>query len=97
MRALWYVTKRSTVNSVKKALKKPATYLILCVIVLYIGIFGGMFIGWRQSGIFTSSKALVTILTAFAVFGFFSNFVTYAKKKGILFKPRFFLNFGCSQ
>ena len=49
MRALWYVTKRSTVNSVKKALKKPATYLILCVIVLYIGIFGGMFIGWRQS------------------------------------------------
>lgn len=87
MRALWYVTKRSTVNSVKKALKKPATYLILCVIVLYIGIFGGMFIGWRQSGIFTSSKALVTILTAFAVFGFFSNFVTYAKKKGILFKP----------
>ena len=87
MKALFYITKRSWINQAKKAVKKPVTYLILCVIVLYVFIFGGLFIGWKESGAFTSSRSLVTILTVGAVFTFFSNFVTYAKKKGILFKP----------
>lgn len=87
MKALWYVTKCSMVNQTKKALKKPVTYLILSIIILYVFLFGGFFISWRESGSFTSARSLVTILTVGAVFTFFSNFVTYAKKKGIIFKP----------
>ena len=87
MKALFYITKRSLINQAKKAVKKPVTYLIIGVIVLYVFIFGGFFIGWKESGAFTSSRSLITILTVGAVFTFFSNFVTYAKKKGILFKP----------
>lgn len=87
MKALWYVTKCSMVNQTKKALKKPVTYLILAIIILYVFLFGVFFISWRESGSFTSARSLVTILTVGAVFTFFSNFVTYAKKKGIIFKP----------
>ncbi len=87
MKALWYVTKRSMVNQIKKAIKKPVTYLILAVALLYVFLFGSFFIGWRESGSFTSERSLVTILTVGTVFTFFSNFVTYAKKKGIIFKP----------
>ena len=87
MKALWYVTKRSMVNQIKKAIKKPVTYLILAVALLYVFLFGSLFIGWRESGSFTSERSLVTILTVGTVFTFFSNFVTYAKKKGIIFKP----------
>ncbi len=87
MKGLWFVAKTSFINNVKRALKKPATYLILCIIVLYAFIFGGLFIGWKETGIFTSDKALVTILTIWVLFIFFSNFVTYAKKKGIIFRP----------
>lgn len=75
------------INNVKKMIKKPATYLILCLVALYVLIFVGMFVGWRASGIFTSDRALVTIFTVFAFFSFFTNFVTYAKKRGIIFKP----------
>lgn len=87
MKALFYMTKRSMVNQIKKALKKPVTYLILCVVMVYIFAFGSLFISWKEAGIFTSPRSLVTILTVGAVFTFFSNFVTYAKKKGIIFKP----------
>lgn len=87
MKALWYVSKRSIVNNTRKAMKKPATYLIILLIILYIGIFGGMAVGWKKANIFVSPQALVTIFTIWTVFTFFSNFVTYAKKKGIIFKP----------
>lgn len=87
MKALWYISKRSFINSMKKSLKKPATYLIILLILVYIGIFGGMAVGWKMSGVFISKQALVTIFTGWTLFTFFSNFVTYAKKKGIIFKP----------
>lgn len=87
MKALWYVSKRSGINFMKKAVKKPATYLFVAVIVVYAIIFGTGAFAWRASGIFTEDKALVTILTIWTTFIFFSNFITYAKKKGIIFKP----------
>lgn len=87
MKALWYVTKRSFINSAKKAAKKPASYLIVLLILLYVGIFGTMAAGWKHEGVFVSEQALVTILTVWTLFNFFSNFITYAKKKGIIFKP----------
>ena len=63
MKALWYVSKRSGINFMKKAVKKPATYLFIAVIVVYAIIFGAGAFAWRASGIFTEDKALVTILT----------------------------------
>ncbi|WP_461816075.1 putative ABC exporter domain-containing protein [Faecalimonas sp.] len=86
MRALLYVSKRSLVNFIKKAIKRPTTYLFLGVMMVYVIIFGmGVFV-WRDSGIFTEKGSLVAILTIWTTFIFFSNFITYAKKKGILFK-----------
>lgn len=87
MKALWYVTKRSGINFMKKAVKKPTTYLFLAVIFIYAIILGSGAFAWRISGIFTENIALVTLLTIWTTFIFFTNFVTYAKKKGIIFKP----------
>lgn len=86
MKALWYVSKRSGINFMKKAVKKPTTYLLIAVILVYAVIFGTGAFAWRASGIFTENRALVTILTIWTTFIFFSNFITYAKKKGILFQ-----------
>ena len=80
MKALWYVTKRSGINFMKKAVKKPTTYLFLAVIFIYAIILGSGAFAWRISGIFTENIALVTLLTIWTTFIFFTNFVTYAKK-----------------
>lgn len=81
MKALFYMTKRSMVNQIKKALKKPVTYLILCVVMVYIFAFGSLFISWKEAGIFTSPRSLVTILTVGAVFTFFIEFCDLCKKE----------------
>lgn len=86
MKALWYVSKRSGINFIKKAVKRPVTYLFIAVMIVYVIIFGTGAFAWRESGIFTENGSLVAILTIWTTFIFFSNFITYAKKKGILFK-----------
>ena len=35
MKALWYLTKRSFINRMKRALKKPVSYLYFVLIIAY--------------------------------------------------------------
>ena len=62
MTALWYVTKRSGINFMKKAVKKPTTYLFLAVIFIYAIILGSGAFAWRISGIFTDNMDYIYFL-----------------------------------
>lgn len=86
MKALLYLTKRSMVNNMKRAVKKTATlFLILfclgyAIFLLYIGIMAA------KEFRFDSVKGLVVIVTIWALYVFFADFLSYASRKGVLFK-----------
>lgn len=87
MDALLYLTKRTFSNRLKKALKKPVTYIYIVLGGAYVVL---LLAGWgilaRNGGI-DSVKWLVYILTAWVYLAICSNFISYAKLKGVIFKP----------
>lgn len=86
MKAMIYVTKRSMINKIKAAMKKPITFFYLILGIAYFAfiLYGGSI--WIQNMRLTSLSGFILILTVWTFFMFLSNFVTYAKRKGILFK-----------
>lgn len=86
MKAMLYATKRSMANKFRNAMKKPITYFYLVLGIAY----GAMILyGWTiiiKNAKLSSIYGLVAIITAWTFFIFSSNFVSYAKKKGIIFK-----------
>lgn len=87
MGALLYITKRSFINKLKKALTKPTSLLLIIACILYaiFIIFGmGKFIGMVH---FDSAKGLIVIITIWTLYIFLSNFASYSSRKGIIFRP----------
>ncbi|MBS5389151.1 MAG: putative ABC exporter domain-containing protein [Clostridiales bacterium] len=87
MKALMYLTKRSFINSIKKAVKKPVT-LIAFIFGIAYGVFlfamlAGLAVGVR----FNSSSGLVIIMTLWAIYITLSNFMMYSSRKGVIFRP----------
>lgn len=86
MHALLYMTGRSFRNRLKKAFKKPLTYVAIVICVLY----GAMIIaGWAalaSNGGTNLIQIFVYILTIVIYFFFCANFISYAKLKGIIFQ-----------
>ena len=81
MKALMYLTKRSFINSIKKAVKKPVT-LIAFIFGIAYGVFlfamlAGLAVGVR----FNSSSGLVIIMTLWAIYITLSNFMMYSSRK----------------
>lgn len=87
MKALLYITKRTIINRVKQALKRPITYLYIvggCAYLFMIAFgFGRIFEKMK----FNSAFGLVAIISLWTVYIYGTNFVGYANKKGVLFKP----------
>lgn len=86
MGTIWYLYKKGFKNKAKKAVKKPITYLYLFLILFYaagmpfsINVLLDEF-GWR------SLDKLVIIFTLVVFWLTPANFVSYAKRKGLLFK-----------
>ena len=82
-----YLTRRSLVNNLKKAVHKPSTLIALIFGIAY-GIFivislGGLAVGIRMDSV----RGLVIIITAWSIYSTFGNFMGYSSRKGILFKP----------
>lgn len=86
MRALIYITKRTMINRIKKALCKPLTYLYLGIILLYIGmlIFGGYQIAANK--IKGAPFIFIGIVTLWTIYAVGTNLYSYSKRKGLLFK-----------
>lgn len=87
MGALLYLTKRTFLNNLKKALKKPVTFLYLILGAAYavMLIYGFGVLAYK--GNFATEKGIIYVLTVWIYLAFCSNFISYAKLKGVIFKP----------
>lgn len=87
MNSLIYLYKRTIVNRVKKALKRPTTYIALVFIILYIAmIFFSLDIAIKENN-FGSAENMVTLLSLLIFFLNPANIISYSKRKGLLFRP----------
>lgn len=87
MGALLYLKKRTVINRIKKALKRPVTYLYILFGIFYacLFVFG---IGAIVSKVkFNSPVGLVALMTVWTFYSLPGNFVSYANRKGIIFRP----------
>ena len=87
MRALMYLTKRSLMNNLKKAVHKPSTLIALIFAIVY-GIFIVFSLGTLAVTIrMDSVRGLLIILTVWSIYATLGNFMAYSSRKGIIFKP----------
>lgn len=87
MKGLIYLTKTSLKNRIKKYIKKPVTYIwvILMALYFYVFIVKSLPILIEEMNI-GSSEGFALILS-FSVFVFMpANIITYAKRKGLIFR-----------
>lgn len=87
MKALIYLTGRSFVNNMKRALRKPSTLL-----ALIFGIVYGIFILFSLATLavtihIDSVNGLLAILSVWSIYGSMTGFMTYSSRKGIIFRP----------
>lgn len=87
MQGLIYLYQRTIANKIKKAVKKPTTYVALVFIVLYV-----VMIFWSFQMIINDAKIatpenLVTILSCIILLILPSNVISYSKRHGLLFRP----------
>ena len=87
MKGFAYLYKRTIINRIKKALKRPLTYPFLLFILFYIVMIFGSFHMMVSEGDFRSSENIVTILSIMVFWLIPGNLISYAKRKGLLFRP----------
>ena len=81
MRALLYLTKRSMINNLKKAVKKPLTLLVVLACAAYAVFLAVMLAELAVQMKFDSAKGMVIILTVWSLYLFLLNFMSYASRK----------------
>lgn len=82
-----YLTKRSLMNNLKKAVHKPSTLIALIFAIVY-GIFivfslGALAVTIRMDSV----RGLLIILTVWSIYATLGNFIAFSSRKGIIFKP----------
>ncbi|KAB1439943.1 putative ABC exporter domain-containing protein [Candidatus Galacturonibacter soehngenii] len=86
MRVLLYLFVKTTKNRIKKSLKKPATYLWAVFAVAYIAMIVGS-LGTLIDTMKLGNPQGYTLIASLGIFFFLpANIVTYAKRKGLIFK-----------
>ena len=87
MKALIYLTGRSFVNNLKKAVKKPVTLLLLIFFLAY-AVVVCLFLGQIAVELrFDSVKGLVVLLSVWTIYTFLTNLYGYSSRKGVIFRP----------
>lgn len=83
-----YLYKKIFKNRVRKAAKRPATYFVLFVILLYaffvipVGIFPLI-----ETFHIDDSQGLAVVMSVLMFYLLPANFISYAKRKGLIFRP----------
>ena len=87
MEALMYLTRRTFANRVRKALKRPVTYIYIVFGGAYVLLILSSWVMLINNGGVDSVKWLVYILTVWLYWTICSSFISYAGFKGVIFKP----------
>ena len=82
MKALIYLTKRSLINNLKQACRKPLTLILLIFGIVY-GIFVVAMLGGLALAVHIDSpKGLLAVLIVWSIYGFLGNFMSYSSGRG---------------
>ena len=85
MKGLAYLYQRTILNRVKKALKRPAAYLMAVFILLYVLLIWNSINTMMADGDFNSTENYVTILSILVYLLIPANLISYARRRGLLF------------
>lgn len=86
MSSFIYLYRRILVNRIKKALKKPVTYIFLAFILFYVVMIAGSFGTLIEEFRINNPESLAVVLSALIFFLLPSNLISYSRRKGLLFK-----------
>lgn len=87
MKGFIYLYHRTIINRIRKALKRPMTYVALVFFILYALMIYFSFGMLIRDSKFGTVENLVTILAGMILFILPGNFISYAKRRGLLFRP----------
>lgn len=87
MKALLYMSKRTWINRLKILKSKPSHLILAIVLTVYFVFLAGVGIMTLKTADFQSCYGYLAAVTIWTFYSFFSNFASYAKRKGIIFKP----------
>ncbi len=87
MKGLIYLYKRTVINSVKRALRRPVTYFWLVFAACYLALMVFGFSTMIQEANFDTPENIVTILSIIIFAMIPGNIISYSKRKGLLFRP----------
>lgn len=85
MKTAIYLYRTALKNRIKKALKKPTTYLYVIFIIGYLFMVFGSFGTTLEKMHLNTPDGLVMMLSLFMLTIVPANFITFSKKKGLLF------------
>lgn len=81
-----YLYRKTSINRVKKALKKPVTYIYIVLAGIYLYMVFNSF-GMMLGNIGTASASTITAFLTVIVFLFTpANLIAYSKRKGLIFR-----------
>ncbi len=87
MGSFGYLFRHTAKNRIKKALKRPTTYIFGILIVFYlVMMFSGFGTIFEEFG-GNSPQHLAQLLSVLTILLLPSNVISYSKRKGLLFKP----------
>lgn len=87
MKSLLYITYHEVRNRLKKALKRPVTYLFIVLAVFYVVMVGYGLFELAGKFHFNNVSGLVTVITVLVFFALPTSYFMYARRKGIIFIP----------
>lgn len=86
MSSFIYLYRRILVNRIKKALKRPVTYIFFAFIIFYVVMIAGSFGTLIEEFHIGTPERLAVVLSVLIFFLLPSNMISYARRKGLLFK-----------
>jgi len=84
--SLLYLYKRTIINRIRYALKKPITYVAVIGVIAYaVMIIKGFGIIFKNAGV-VDEKGIAAIITLVVFFAIPGDILSYVKKKGMIFR-----------
>lgn len=87
MNSLFYLKKRTFVNKLKKALKRPMTYVSAVGILVYLAMILWSFGMMADEFGLNNPASFATVLSILVFWIMPADIISYSKRKGLVFKP----------
>lgn len=87
MSSLAYLVRRTFINKLKKALRRPITYIAVVGILGYAAIILWSFGMMAEDFGLSEAKGFATVLSVLVFWVMPADIISYSKRKGLVFKP----------